>query len=122
MENRFYVYVLFRPDGQPCYVGKGKGNRWTNHERYGSSNLNLQRIIKNAGGILPKAKIKENMLEKDAFELEISLIRSIGRKIHGGLLVNFTDGGEGPSGCENHWNGLTHPETANVSRDLLGHY
>jgi hypothetical protein len=26
---RWYVYVYFTPwDGQPCYVGKGKGGRW----------------------------------------------------------------------------------------------
>lgn len=26
-ERIFYVYVLFRQSGVPCYVGKGKGSR-----------------------------------------------------------------------------------------------
>lgn len=29
----FYVYVLFDWRGIPRYVGKGKGNRWLDHER-----------------------------------------------------------------------------------------
>lgn len=106
----FYVYVLFRPDGRPCYIGKGKNNRWLHHERYETSNLHLKRIIKRADGMLPKAKIAEGLSEKEAFELEVDLIRNIGREKDGGPLVNLTNGGDGCSGNENHWNGVSHPD------------
>jgi len=122
MTNKvFYVYVLFRPDGRPCYIGKGKGNRWLCHERYETSNLHLKRIIKNAGGELPKVKLYERLTEQRAFELEVELIKYIGREKDNGPLVNLTDGGDGVSGGENHWNGKTHPETSKaIGRALKG--
>jgi len=40
----------------------------------------------------------EGLSEDEAFELEKFLISFIGREIHGGPLVNLTDGGEGSSG------------------------
>jgi hypothetical protein len=95
-----YVYVLFRPDGSPCYVGKGKGDRWRDHRRSGSKHLNknLARIIANAGMDLPYKKVASELTEALAFELEKFLIQEIGRKKHGGPLTNLTDGGEGISG------------------------
>lgn len=93
----FYIYILFRPNGIPCYVGKGTGNRWNLH-KHRAPNNHLARIIKLAGGELSKVKFKENISEKEAFKTERWLIKTIGREINGGPLVNQTDGGEGQSG------------------------
>lgn len=100
MPGEFYVYLLYRPDGRPCYVGKGKGDRWFHHGKRGhrSKNLHLLRIIKLAGGSLRKEKIADGLSEADAFALEIATISNIGRRVNGGPLVNMTDGGEGVSG------------------------
>jgi len=97
--DRFYVYILFRPNGVPCYVGKGTRGRWLHHERVGTKHYNkhLARIIARAGGILPKVKVREGLTEAEAIETEVALIAAIGRGKHGPL-VNLTDGGDGKSG------------------------
>lgn len=95
--RRFYVYVIFRPDGTPCYVGKGSASRWRMHDRW-TCNPHLRSIFKNAGGDLPVVKIREGMTDAEALTTEIALIAAIGRKAHGGPLVNLTDGGDGASG------------------------
>lgn len=92
-----YVYVVFRLDGEPCYVGKGKRGRWKQHITK-SHNSHLQRIFAKAGGDLPIVKVREGLTDADACETEIALIAAIGRVKNGGPLVNFTDGGEGSSG------------------------
>jgi NUMOD3 motif len=93
----FYVYVIFRPNGVPCYVGKGKGRRWKRHALQ-PCNIHLKHIYANAGGALPTVKVGEKMTEDEAFAVEIAFIAAIGREERGGPLVNKTDGGEGPSG------------------------
>ncbi len=97
----FYVYLLFRLNGIPCYVGKGKGNRWIRHEgRAKHCNKHLGAIIDQArvaGKELPKVKAAENLTEEAAFELERLLIGCIGRG-EDGPLVNLTDGGDGAAG------------------------
>lgn len=101
--NIFYVYVLFRPwDGSPFYVGKGKGDRWRDHERPSENhpNRHLMNVIKKAKRLnleIPKVKIRENLTELEAFEIEKSFIAAIGRG-KSGPLVNLTDGGEGSAG------------------------
>jgi hypothetical protein len=89
--------VIFRPNGEPCYVGKGRGNRWQQHAS-GARNPNLRHIYTNAGGDLPVIKVREFLSVAEASETEIALIAAIGRKSYGGPLVNLTDGGDGPSG------------------------
>lgn len=97
----FYVYAFLRPDGTPCYIGKGKGNRWRHDGKYGR-NLHLRRIIANAkesGQPLERIKLIENMSEADALSMEAFFIAAVGREAQGGPLVNLTDGGEvGPTG------------------------
>jgi hypothetical protein len=98
-----YVYLLFRLDGTPLYLGKGKGNRWLMHFRQGIKHPNhhLRRIIVAAqaqGKELPVIKIRENLTDAQALELERIFIAAIGREANGGPLVNLTDGGDGPSG------------------------
>lgn len=97
MRSDFYIYVYFRLDGSPCYVGKGSGKRWKAHE-HRSCNPHLAAIIAKSGRELPKVKIRENLIESQAFEIERALIAAIGRKANGGPLVNMTDGGDGSSG------------------------
>ena len=91
----FYVYAYFRPDGSPCYIGKGRGRRWRSHIKW-SANSILNNILKKYGEI-PCLKIRQGLSEKEAFETEIALIKAIGRGSKGPL-VNLTDGGEGSTG------------------------
>lgn len=97
----FYVYILFRLNGLPCYVGKGAGDRWERHEgRAKHKNKHLGSIIdqaRAAGKELPKIKAAEGLTEESAFDLERLLIGCIGRG-EDGPLVNLTDGGDGPAG------------------------
>lgn len=99
-DRRFYVYVLFRLDGSPCYVGKGKGSRWTQHENHVGEHPNrrLAKIIEAANGRgLPKVKIRQSLTNAEACAIERAFIAAIGRG-HRGPLVNMTDGGEGALG------------------------
>ena len=92
----FYVYLISRPDGRPCYVGKGSGKRLNAHFQR-THNAHLQAIINAAGGKLPVHKLASNLPEGEAYELEEFLISVIGRKENGGPLVNQSDGGRGGS-------------------------
>jgi len=87
--NSFYVYVYFRPDGSPCYIGKGKGTRW---KKFMGHNQAVRDLVKISGGELPCVIIREGLSEKEAFDTEIAFIKAIGRK----QLLNGTDGGERP--------------------------
>lgn len=100
--SEFYIYILFRPDGRPCYVGKGKKNRIGRHfemARQGvHPNPHLGNIIRNAGGRLDHQIAASGLDEGAAHVEEMRVIAAIGREAHGGPLVNQTDGGEGVSG------------------------
>jgi len=85
----FYVYLYFRPDGTPYYVGKGSGSRAT---------VNHDRRKKKLVPIPSKDRIHvyECTSESEAFEIEKHLISQYGRKDQGtGCLINLTNGGEG---------------------------
>jgi hypothetical protein len=90
----YYTYAYLREDGTPYYIGKGKGNRAHNqHKRKGIGFLPVppkDRII----------KLKQNLTEEEAFKHEVYMISVFGRKDLGtGILINLTNGGEGPSGA-----------------------
>lgn len=101
--HNFYVYVLFDANGIPRYIGKGHGSRWLAHERdkrESHKNRRKRSFIEDAikiFGEVPKVKIREHLSEKEAFEIEVALIRAIGR-FPDGPLVNRTDNRNGPSG------------------------
>ena len=97
--RRFYVYVIFRMDGTPCYVGKGQRDRYQVHYRR-SNNAHLKRLSAAAGGRLPVVIVRDGLTDEEALATEIAFIAAIGRDIHGGPLVNFTDGGEGAAGYQ----------------------
>ena len=93
-ELKYYVYVLFRPSGEPFYVGMGSGRRWLKHE-WRSHNPHVTSIILRAGGQVPKVQVRAGLMLSEALETEIALIGAIGRETNGGPLVNLTDGGDG---------------------------
>jgi hypothetical protein len=105
----FYVYVLLDPrrpgnfkygrysfEHEPFYVGKGKDSRAYAHKLRGS--LLLQKKLRkiNADGYEHIIHVyKDNIVESKAYELEVKLISSIGRKIEKeGPLTNILPGGE----------------------------
>jgi hypothetical protein len=90
--------MLLRQNGTPFYVGKGRKNRWKDHEKNclkGKTHKDriLQHMIHSKEKIL-YAKISENLTNEEAKDLEITTIRNIGRYPRGPL-SNGTDGGDG---------------------------
>lgn len=97
--NIFYVYIYYDPiDNVPFYVGKGSGNRYKQHLKCDKRNpFKINKINKILNlGLEPSIKIyKDNLLEEEAFKLEIELIKEFGRRdLNMGTLCNLTDGGE----------------------------
>lgn len=82
--NYFYVYAYLRKDGTPYYIGKGQGYRI--HDKYGHYALPPRER---------RVKIKENLFEDEALQLEEELILKYGRKKYdeGGILYNASIGG-----------------------------
>lgn len=76
--KHFYVYQYINKDGNPFYIGKGSKNR------INESHLPWLEIP------APEFRqiIKDNLTEKEAFDLELSLIKKYKRKIDGGILEN----------------------------------
>ena len=113
-ENRFYVYVYLDPrkpgkytygdysfDYEPFYVGKGSGSRLYKHlwetEENTTNKLKfrlIHKIIKETNNKPIITKIKSNLSSLESFELEVYMIKKIGKKSNGGLLTNFLDGGK----------------------------
>lgn len=111
----FYVYVLFDQFGVPRYVGKGRGNRWKQHEseKEKKSNYRKFRFIREtlaAIGEIPKIKVRQNLTEIEAFETERAFIAALGRFPEGSL-VNRTDNRNGPSSEQTRiWHASRTPE------------
>lgn len=92
-----YVYIWFKPDWTPFYVGIGKTpSRWNPCRikekdrnplcfkivsKYGAENIRVNKFV--------------GLSWNEACAMEQSLIAHFGRISSGGLLANFTDGGEG---------------------------
>lgn len=101
MEKAYYVYVLFRENGIPFYVGMGKGDRWASHEKRAHfRRTHKDRLIaamQERAIEVPKVKVREGLTKREAFEVEVALIAAIGRE-PSGTLINQTSGGDGVPG------------------------
>jgi hypothetical protein len=97
--NDYYVYVYFRLNGIPCYIGKGRRFRWLEHERMGENHYNkhFAHIFKKSGGALPRVILRSCLTNAEAIVIEKALIAAIGCGKNGPL-VNLTDGGDGTNG------------------------
>jgi hypothetical protein len=93
----FYVYVFYRPDRVPCYIGKGRGKRLRQH-LWRSENEQLEALLQANGRCLPHERIAEGLDHIDALAIEMALIRDIGRIADGGPLFNKSRGGFGCAG------------------------
>jgi group I intron endonuclease len=113
--EKYYTYIYLDPrkpgkhtygeytfDYEPFYVGKGCGNRLNEHltkelnYTYNTFKSSKIRKILNEGETPLILKVKENMLENEAYSHEMFLIQVIGRNMDGGPLTNISVGGEGP--------------------------
>ena len=89
MVKHFYTYAYLRVTGTPYYIGKGYGKRAYSGHGYINLPSDRSRIL----------ILKSNLSEEEAFKHEIYMISVFGRKDKGtGILLNRTDGGEGPTG------------------------
>jgi len=117
MLKNFYVYIFLDPrkpgifkyenlkfNYEPFYVGKGIRRRIKDHFKPSRLNDNSHKSnkiksIKNNKLEPIIIKIKENLSDQEAKNLEISIIKLIGRiDLKNGILTNKTDGGDGSIG------------------------
>jgi hypothetical protein len=91
----FYIYVHCRPDGEPFYVGKGRGNRARQFKV--SRNSHYKNIVAKYGSENIEVSIIPCKSEAAAFTQEIQLIKAF--RDLGYELANHSDGGEGPTGA-----------------------
>lgn len=91
--EKFYVYVHFRKDDHvPFYVGKGCKDR---HLKAGGRSKNWNATVKKHGWYSEIVARFDD--EQDAFDMEVQLIKLIGRADQNkGTLVNLSDGGKAP--------------------------
>ena len=109
--NVYYVYVYLDPrkpgvfkydefefEFEPFYVGKGTKSRLLRHLKNEKTNpikVNKIRKIKSLGLEPIIIKIKDNISNEESLEVEVRLIKSIGRSCKKeGPLTNYTEGGE----------------------------
>jgi len=99
--TNFYVYLHSDPTrgNEPFYVGKGQKKRaWDMKQRNRMHKFRVAKILK-AGAKVDIKLLATDLDEELAFLVEEEAIDKYGRRDLGkGPLLNFSDGGEGPSG------------------------
>lgn len=125
LDPLYYVYVLMDPRKpgnfgftfpggrtftfpfEPFYVGKGRDGRFSDHCRAarksptpvkGQHKLNIIRAIYKSGHTPVEKIVSSLSIEAVALVKEEVLIEIVGRRAHGGPLVNLAMGGEGGAG------------------------
>lgn len=99
--SEYYVYLWFRPNCVPLYVGYGKWRRKRKQQRWAdhitrTDNRHLTAAFKKYGTNLPIIIVRDELTVAEARETEVAFITAIGRSDLGnGPLVNQTDGGDG---------------------------
>jgi len=88
---KHYVYLHYKPDGSPFYVGKGVGKRA--YTKYGRNNY--WKAVVNKYGYYVEI-LDYFHTETEAHNREMALISTL--KSSGFKLCNMTNGGEGTSG------------------------
>lgn len=95
-KQRYYVYVLARPDGRLFYVGKGQGDRVFDHDAIAKKGhrchkCNVIRKIRRSGKQVQHYIVFTTDDEQEALDYEMTMIAMFGRD----MLTNQSDGGEG---------------------------
>lgn len=89
-ERKYYVYAWYIKDTKEIfYIGKGTNYRYKTRKRENKAFMDTLERYECESIIL-----KDNLNEKEAFKLEIALIKYF--RIHSDKLVNVADGGENP--------------------------
>jgi uncharacterized protein len=142
VNDKFYVYLLCRPDRTPFYVGKGIDRRVFHHEMeahqahpVGETNpfkCNVIRKIEQSGQkiVYQIDRIYGRNDEQTCLDREAALIMEIGRFHEGGPLTNLAGGvgntsGSSPYSTQKHADTLSgepenNPERAKLNRFLQG--
>jgi len=88
----YYVYVHYKPGGDPFYVGKGtSGRAYTSGKR----SWGWTKVVEENGGLDVRI-IKHFETEEEAFDFEKALIKELRQQGHN--LINASAGGRGPNG------------------------
>lgn len=87
-----YVYVHKR-FGAPFYVGMGQGGRCISKKRRNNFHLNTWKKAEDENSF--QCEIIFEGTRNECMEEERRMIKMYGKKVEGGLLCNFADGGDG---------------------------